>query len=321
MKPANTHMSNDKKKPKRSRRMRKALRQWRVRIVPLGRAVVGGALHVGRKRPRVSAVVVARNDGYFPDYEARLRATVMWNHARLADEVILVEWNPPAGAPLFATNLTRDFPFVKAYVVPENIHQQFAPPPHLCMLDYMAKNVGIRRATGDYICGSNIDICFDPCAAFIRFMLAPQFIYRTRRVDFHWDGNPIQAENLCRKAGHLPGPTGWRSNFFHGSGDFTLAHRDLWHRARGYDESIPLQRLHADSRGLMQLQAQGGIIVLWGHHYHTYHASSSTGAGKAIVPGAFNFMESLPYENGAAWGLGQAVEAPLSERVWQLSLP
>lgn len=306
--------------PRPVKRWRKAVRQRRQRLVPLVRAVSYGLFHVARRRLRVSAVVVARNDGYFPDYADRIRATVAWNHAHLADEVILVEWNPPADKPLFATTLTREFPFLKAYVVPEGIHRQFAPPASLGMLDYMAKNVGIRRATGDYICASNIDIFFDPDAAFIRFMLAPQFIFRTRRVDFHWDGKPMCRETLCRKAGQLPGPTGWKSNFFHGSGDFTLAHRALWDRARGYDESIPLQRMHADSRGQMQLQACGGIFVLWGYHYHTYHASSSTSVSPSALGGNVDFRSGVPYGNSIDWGLNQARERPLAERAWELTL-
>lgn len=304
---------------RRVKRLRRSFRQWRDRTVPLARAVARGATHIRRPRPRVSAVVVARNDGYFPDYAARIHATVEWNHARLADEVILVEWNPPPDRPLFATGLAAEFPFLKAYVVAPALHQAYAPPPHLVILDYMAKNVGIRRATGDYICASNIDIFFEPRAAFIRFMLDPAFVFRTSRVDFHWDGKPMRPGILRGESPDLPGFDGWRSCFFHGSGDFTLAHRDLWYRARGYDESIPLQRMHADSRGLLQLGACGGKIVLWGCHYHTFHASASTAAGNPTLGGPIEIGAGIPYTNSENWGLGNAVETQLSERVWTLT--
>jgi hypothetical protein len=306
---------------KRWIRTRRAAVQWRLRAVPVGRAVLRGTLNLGRPQPKVSAVVVARNDGYFRDYAERMRATISWNHKHLADEVVLVEWNPPDGAPLFATRFVREFPFLRAFVVPAHIHRGFAGAAPLGMLDYLAKNVGIRRATGEYVLVTNVDIFIEPRAAFIRYMLNPQFVFRTRRVDFEWDGQLPSRDILWDRCRHRPGPPGWRENMFHGSGDFTLAHRALWQRARGYDESMPLQRMHADSRGLLQLQAHGGVVVLWGYHYHTYHASSSTAIGGPAALNPFDFKANLPYRNPETWGLGLYTETPLAERVWLLAQP
>src|ERR687883_1324633 len=85
-------------------------------------------------RPGVTAVVVGRNDDYMPDFRQRLEATVRWNHEHLADEVIFVEWNPPPERDLLAKELTRKFPFVRAYVVPPEIHDAVCHNPNIKLL-------------------------------------------------------------------------------------------------------------------------------------------------------------------------------------------
>jgi len=52
--------------------------------------------HRNGARPSITAVVVGRNDDYMSDFAHRLRATIAWNTKYLADEVIFIEWNPPA---------------------------------------------------------------------------------------------------------------------------------------------------------------------------------------------------------------------------------
>src|SRR5881394_2331675 len=61
---------------------------------------------------KVAAVIVGRNDDYMPDFAQRLHATVAWNIRHLVNEVIFVEWNPPADRPLLASRLTSEFPAV-----------------------------------------------------------------------------------------------------------------------------------------------------------------------------------------------------------------
>src|SRR5712691_9790251 len=60
-------------------------------------------------RPSVAAVLVGRNDDYMSDFVHRLRATIAWNAKYLVDEVVFVEWNPPADRELLSFELTRRF--------------------------------------------------------------------------------------------------------------------------------------------------------------------------------------------------------------------
>src|SRR5882762_635687 len=73
-------------------------------------------------RPSITAVVVGRNDDYMSDFKQRLQATIAWNAKYLVDEVVFVEWNPPAERELLSLSLTRRFDFLRAYVVTPAVH-------------------------------------------------------------------------------------------------------------------------------------------------------------------------------------------------------
>src|SRR2546427_6119940 len=116
-------------------------------------------------RPSITAVVVGRNDDYMSDFALRLRATIAWNIKYLADEVIFVEWNPPPDRKLLSENLVKHFKRLRAYVVPPEIHQAICENPRVALLEFHAKNVGIRRTNSDMIVTKNTDAAFvaDPC--------------------------------------------------------------------------------------------------------------------------------------------------------------
>ncbi len=108
-------------------------------------------------RPKFAAVTVGRNDDYMSDFRERLFATVAWNTKYLVSEFIFVEWNPPADRELLSYELTKKFDSVRAYVVPREIHQQTCQNPNINLLEYHAKNVGIRRARSSWIMSTNAD--------------------------------------------------------------------------------------------------------------------------------------------------------------------
>jgi hypothetical protein len=99
--------------------------------------------------------MVGRNDDYMPDFADRVRIAIEWNVRHLVEEVIFVEWNPPEGRPWLSTELARNFPEVRGYVVPTEIHTAIARNPSLPLMEYHAKNVGIRRAKTDWVIAGN----------------------------------------------------------------------------------------------------------------------------------------------------------------------
>jgi hypothetical protein len=102
-----------------------------------------------------------------------------------------------------------------------------------------------------------------------------------------------------------------------GTGEFCLASRELWHRARGFDEQMARHRIGCDVRGTAQMVALGGSIKRVGTVLHLAHPTSCT---ESVQPhhGEMATPEGVPYHNTEDWGLGNFKEVEIAERVWQL---
>ena len=151
--------------------------------------------------PTLSVVVTGRNDDYGGDFHHRLQTSVRWwsHHVKefeIPTEYVFVNWNPLPDKPsLFDTiewypNKYFEIKFVE---VPYKIHEEFNKPevrkPNQ-LYEFIAKNVGIRRATGKYILSTNADILCDPLF-FIDIAgggLQADTYFRANRFDYHATG-------------------------------------------------------------------------------------------------------------------------------------
>ena len=276
------------------------------------------ALAFRRTHATVGAVFAGRDDNFVPDNVERIRAVIEWNSKVLCDEVIFVEWNPLPDRPLLSPQLTRDYRNVRCYVVPREIHESICTSPRMPVMEYFAKNVAIRRAQSEYICATNSDILWDWNVRRMRRLLNERLVFCTRRKELRWDGSPPTPNYLRDSRNLIDYRFGWRQDLAYGCGDFTMAHRNLWHRARGYDESMTNERISCDGRGLMQLLELGGRQVHMGFHYHLFHPTTSSAAGNVSHGEIFEYWQNLPYENPSNWGLADCSEEPIAERVWKL---
>jgi hypothetical protein len=152
--------------------------------------------------PLFSFVATSRNDDHGGDVLRRTQSFV----SRLAEqaerhrvrcELLLVEWNPPeARIPLgHALDWPAGTPFFSAKVVTatRELHRSHRNSIPLQMFQMIAKNVGIRRAAGDYVIATNIDIIFsDELFAFLKTApLERDVLYRSDRWDIP---NALQLE-------------------------------------------------------------------------------------------------------------------------------
>ncbi len=144
--------------------------------------------------PYLSLVVTARNDDHGGNLLDRMQAFVSgWiSQARrynIPSELIVVEWNPPQDRPRLADALEwPDEPSpcqVRLIEVPAELHRRFAHAEALPLYQMIAKNVGIRRARGEYVLATNIDILFSSELAcfFAARRLQPGHMYRIDRYD------------------------------------------------------------------------------------------------------------------------------------------
>ena len=266
-------------------------------------------------RPSVAAVMVGRNDDYMSDFIHRLRATIAWNAKYLVDEVVFVEWNPPANRELLSLTLTKQFDFLRAYVVPPAVHSMICENLNIALLEYHAKNVGIRRAQAPWIVATNADAAFslDSVQTILRSNLAANVVWNTQRVDIPWREGRQSGITL---------PASLRYRRFspynqYGTGEFCFASRELWHQVRGFDETMVRHRIGCDMRGTAQMMAHGAEVRKAGVVLHLSHPSSCS---EGVQPhhGEFAPLDNLPYQNDANWGLGDRREVEIAERVWRI---
>lgn len=152
------------------------------------------ATYTEKERPYISVVVAARNDDHGGNMLRRMQAFInAWigqaREYRLPSEVIIVEWNPPAGRPKLVDAL--EWPAntgpcdVRFLEVSSEVHRQFKHADAIPLHQMIAKNAGIRRARGEFVLATNLDIVLS--AEVMRFMadrrLEKRKMYRMDRTD------------------------------------------------------------------------------------------------------------------------------------------
>lgn len=142
--------------------------------------------------PRLSFVVASRNDNHGGNLLERMRAFVdclrlQMERRRLSAELVLVEWNPTAGRPSLAQALalfSNAALTCRVITVSSSLHAGLPNADHLPLHQMIAKNVGIRRARGQWVVATNIDIILsDALTDHLAGPLSSGTLYRTERHD------------------------------------------------------------------------------------------------------------------------------------------
>jgi hypothetical protein len=143
--------------------------------------------------PYLSVVATARNDDHGGDLLARMRAFAHGLAAQcerhcIEAELIVVEWNPPADRVRLADAFEwPDTPWcpIRIIEVPHELHVRLEHADRLPLFQMIAKNVGIRRARGEFVLATNIDILFSDelMQEIASRRLSPNHVYRVDRHD------------------------------------------------------------------------------------------------------------------------------------------
>ncbi len=146
-----------------------------------------------QKNFHLSIVATSRNDNHGGSLTKRMQHFVDGFVAQcirhdLQAELILVEWNPPPeNVPLkevLRFPKDRGPSEIRIITVPRELHDKLKHAESLPLFQMIGKNVGIRRALGNYVLATNIDILFsDAIMQFLKKNLDEKFLYRTDRVD------------------------------------------------------------------------------------------------------------------------------------------
>ena len=171
--------------------------------------------------PYLSIVAGSRNDDHGGNLLHRMQIFIEGVVAGcdtygIDAELVLVEWNPPPDRPRLREALRwprSSRCAVRIIEVPYAVHARFGTGPALPMHQMIAKNAGIRRARGQFVLATNIDIVLSAAVwerLALRDLRADRF-YRAERHDVSPDvpeGAPIaqqldfcRAHVLCRHQG------------------------------------------------------------------------------------------------------------------------
>ena len=279
-----------------------------------------------RPRPYISIVFSGRNDNFGGDFNERFFRALRFNHDKLrqADvthEFVFVEWRPLDDRSYLATKLVDDriVPehLLASYVVDVRYHDAFSLNPRLQFQEFIAKNVGIRRAAGRWVLTTNTDIYLsraivDKLAA---QSLDERTLYRAERRDIKsgcdltvLDWALLEDERNCDVINTIRPPF-----FTNASGDFLLLDRDSYHELRGFNEVYRLAKIHIDSNLCYKAHSVGMPIVNIGAPvYHVGHGTLNSHAVRyrdrpGDAPwGNIYWNNQIVYVNPADWGLACA---------------
>lgn len=273
---------------------------------------------------KISVIVTGRNDDYSGNLHQRMIPSL--NHfTSLYDEVVYVDFNSPNGSyiEVIKDKLNKTGKLKCITVTPEDVIK-INPSYKNKFIEVLARNIGIRRATGDYILSSNPDIvCERPNLEEVRddvfyaaarrdipielytqiderhlpkFLLDNQehFSKKPRVVDNNgnpiWDPNDRWSVVVC-------------------CGDYQFGHKDIWYKIRGFEESA-VGRCYADSN-LMKKAALNGFkidemilpVFHLNHNTEKYITNDKNSEKNCQITYVQNFTET---KNDVYWGCANA---------------
>jgi len=292
--------------------------------------------------PLISLVLTGRNDAYGGDFNTRFFRTLQFNIAQLSArripfEIVFVEWAPPADRPWLYTQAIAAVPALAAgrcawYVVDPQYQRALSLNPRLEYLEFLAKNVGVRRASGRFVLTSNCDVYLgrEVLDAFERDTLQPGVLYRAARQDLKLASDLSSLDwDVLEDPRNFAGPVQRLKPPLMGSatGDFVLIDRATFHAIGGFNEIYRVARIGIDRNVLVKALSSGlRIEDIGGPVYHVNHVGSYR-----LQPDAYAGREDqapwgdrrwhqggVSYVNPPTWGLAEAPVRQHDERCWYL---
>jgi hypothetical protein len=209
----------------------------------------------------LSVVMVGRNDNYGGDFRERAQHCInglvsLLRSVELPSEVIFVNYNPlpePSIADFLDWPSSQGQTSVKVLTVPGSVHRSVVGKG-VCrdvpVLEYVAKNAGIRRARGRFILCMNPDITLPPSFAHLIPRLRKDCFYRADRINYEHleNGEPRSFTSMMLKGHTVP---------IAGTGRFNIA------ALRAVNETkCRWKRLSPRIEGLLN-------FLKWNVYYHT----------------------------------------------------
>ena len=172
----------------------------------------------------------------------------------LYDEIIVVDYGSetPLHEPL--ANLLPRTGKLRCITISPELARQLNPSNPTTFMQVWAHNIGIRRATSDFIVSTNNDVIIDrpehigintmytvarynvPEQVVYSLVNSPNYLESLRGMKGQFEKRPcINSATETQYITHDPGDV-W--SLVVGAGDYQVAHRDIWYKIRGFEESM-----------------------------------------------------------------------------------
>lgn len=254
----------------------------------------------------LSIVIAARNDNYGGDFISRLQKCITWNTRllekyKVKTEFIIVNWNPIEENKTIEEQIewidNRRYVKYRIITVSQEIHEKYIDDnirKTVPLFEYLAKNAGIKRASGEFVLTLNPDILISETIIkdLAKRKLNKSVFYRANRFDFinnditqktkiwlkgfsyPYQKNLFQLKikNQIRcwwrknsvKCTDLFNYLSWKVYYHHAeykyhcnvSGDFLLMHSSAWSKLKGNPENTFLA-LHTDAMMVIMAATSG----------------------------------------------------------------
>jgi len=257
---------------------------------------------------RLTAVCCGRNDNYGGHFLESARYSLN-SILQSFDEVIYVDWNTDDDKPIVtdAIELKNRHKLRTIEVRPAMVKKIMGNKPAQLMCEVMARNIGIRRATGDIIVDTNCDVIVPP-----REQLELAFKDMKDGMMITIAKQDVELEDLRKSfdtddvQNYMPIVFGlWPINkrlmspflkvtkdilerqpiearqsvasIICACGDFQAATRATWHSIRGFEES-QCKRMFIDTQVQYKVIMSGGVAIATNFPpvYHIEHARDNS---------------------------------------------
>lgn len=276
----------------------------------------------------------------------------------LSLELIIVDWNPLANKSGLSDLLPKPSsgsPLTVRYIiVPPSIHNRWDNSDRIPLFQMIGKNVGIRRAGGDFVLATNVDVLFsDELCRFLKEEdLKSSTMYRANRCDvpldvLHIADLDIQLEyartHILKRFGQVSDARfgccvrRWFRKQINSCisrndpevakvdtdacGDFTLMSKDMWTRVRGYPE-LGLYSIYVDGLACHAAVACGALQQVLPPSVCLFHAEHESGWATMNCFEKVRFgierpmLDYLLYSQWVAWMHSNHDVAPWNSSDW-----
>jgi len=277
----------------------------------------------------VSAVICGRNDNYGGHLNERATYSIN-SMLETFDEVVYVDWNTEDGKNILTDDLDiKDRSKLKVITInPSKVKELTKGVKCQPMCEVLSRNIGIRRASGDIIVSTNIDI-IAPTRGELDMSISDlkpmEMLTVTRKdvelddLDKHFNNTPFKndmvpliygvdsirvklmspflqvdkelIEKFPEKDHHTI------SSIICGCGDFQMAHKETWYNIRGFEESMT-KRQYSDTTIQYKLIMRGGKVKASNFPpiYHLEHERDNS----ANILNSIEMVKNT--ENNEDWG-------------------